>query len=145
MTWGATRCAAIVDAGPLVAALDKGDGDHRWAVGQVAELDAPLLLCEPVLVEAMYLLRHLPSAGDRLFGLIENGALLIAFHVEDHAPALRRLHQKYRDRLMSLADACIVRMAEIYDRHAVFTLDSDFMVYRKNGRTPIELICPPAG
>ena len=27
---------------------------------------------------------------------------------------------------MSLADACIVRMAEIHERHAVFTLDSDF-------------------
>jgi hypothetical protein len=30
---------------------------------------------------------------------------------------LRKLHQKYRDRPMSLADACIVRMAEIYERH----------------------------
>ena len=39
--------------------------------------------------------------------------------------------------------SCIVRMAEIHDRSAVFTLDSDFIVYRKNGRTPIELVCPP--
>jgi hypothetical protein len=31
---------------------------------------------------------------------------------------------------MSLADACIVRMAE---RHAVLTLDSDFTIYRKHG------------
>jgi hypothetical protein len=45
---------------------------------------------------------------------------------------------------MSLADACIVRMAEINDRAAVFTLDSDFSIYRKNGRTPIDLIFPSA-
>ena len=38
---------------------------------------------------------------------------------------------------MSLADACIVRMAEIYERHAVLTLDSDFSVYRKHGRVPL--------
>jgi predicted nucleic acid-binding protein len=43
---------------------------------------------------------------------------------------------------MSLADACIVRMAEIYERHAVLTLDSDFTVYRKDGRTPLTLIGP---
>jgi predicted nucleic acid-binding protein len=29
---------------------------------------------------------------------------------------------------MSLADACIVRMSEIHDLHAVLTLDSDFSV-----------------
>ena len=42
--------------------------------------------------------------------------------------ALRKLHQKYADRPMSLADACIVRMAEIHERHAVLTLDSDFLI-----------------
>jgi predicted nucleic acid-binding protein len=43
---------------------------------------------------------------------------------------------------MSLADACIVRMTEIHELHAVLTLDSDFMVYRKHGRSPLELIHP---
>jgi uncharacterized protein len=45
---------------------------------------------------------------------------------------------------MSLADACIVRMAEIHDRHAVLTLDSDFSIYRKQGRLPLTLIHPAA-
>jgi uncharacterized protein len=84
-----------------------------------------------------------PSIGSRsLFGLLENGALRIAFRIEEHVPALRKLHQKYRDRPMSLADACIVRMTEIYERHAVLTLDSDFTVYRENGRDPLALIYP---
>jgi uncharacterized protein len=52
----------------------------------VRELEAPLLVCEPVLAEVMYLLGELPEAQDAL--------------------------RKYRDRPMSLADACIVRMAE---------------------------------
>jgi hypothetical protein len=41
---------------------------------------------------------------------------------------------------MSLADACIVRMAEIYERHAVLTPDSDFLVYRKHSRISLALI-----
>jgi predicted nucleic acid-binding protein len=58
-------------------------------------------------------------------------------------PALRALHRKYRDRPMSLADACVVRMAELFDQHAVLTLDSDFSAYRKHSRAPLELISPP--
>jgi hypothetical protein len=38
-----------------------------------------------------------------------------------------------------------VRMAEIYERHAVLTLDSDFSVYRKHGRVPLALIHPAEG
>ena len=43
---------------------------------------------------------------------------------------------------MSLADACLVRMAELYGNHDVCTLDSDFRIYRKHGRDPISLIMP---
>ncbi|MGA9210203.1 MAG: PIN domain-containing protein [Terriglobales bacterium] len=136
---------AIVDTGPLVAFLDRAEQHHRWVVEQVEELDPPLLVCEPVLAEAMHLLARFPRAQDALFELLENGALSIAFRIEEHVPALLKLHQKYRDRPMSLADACIVRMAEIYERHVVLTLDSDFTVYRKHGRDPLALIYPAQG
>ncbi len=43
---------------------------------------------------------------------------------------LKYLTEKYRDIPMSLADACIVRMSEIHDSAFVFTLDSDFRIYR---------------
>jgi hypothetical protein len=41
-----------------------------------------------------------------------------------------------------LADACVVRMAEIHERHSVFALDADFLVYRKHNRVPLMLIHP---
>ena len=46
---------AIVDTGPLVAFLDRADRHHRWVADPLEELDPPLLVCEPVLAEAMYL------------------------------------------------------------------------------------------
>jgi uncharacterized protein len=137
--------SAIVDTGPLVAFLDRSEQHHRWVVEKIEELDLPLLVCEPVLAEAMHLLARFPRGQDALFRLLENGALRIAFRIEQHVPALLKLHHKYRDRPMSLADACIVRMAEIHERHAVLTLDSDFTVYRKSGRVPLELIHPAQG
>jgi predicted nucleic acid-binding protein len=134
--------AAIVDTGPLVAFLDRSERHHDWAAKRIDELDGPLLICEPVLTEAMYLLMRYPGAQDVLMGLLQNGALLIAFRVEEHILALRKLQRKYHDVPMSLADACIVRMSELYDRHHVLTLDSDFLVYRKSGKLALPLIYP---
>ncbi len=133
---------AIVDAGPLVAFFDRAERHHLWVAERFEELDAPLLLCEPVLAEAMYLLARYPKAQDALLELIENGALRLAFRVDEHVGDLRKLVWKYRDTPMSLADACVVRMSEIHDRHSVLTLDSDFLIYRKHGRTALPLINP---
>jgi predicted nucleic acid-binding protein len=136
--------AAIVDTGPLVAVFDRGDEQHGWAVHRIAELDPPLLVCEPVLAETMHLIARFSNSQDRLLGMVEKGALRIALHVEDHIVTLRSLIEKYSNVPMSLADACIVRMSEIHDRHAVLTLDSDFTVYRKHSRVPLSLIYPGA-
>ena len=133
---------AIVDAGPLIALLDVREKHHHWAREQLAVLDVPLLACEPVIIQTMHRLRGFSRPQDALFGLLERGAIRISFHIEDHLAALRHLHAKYRDRPMSLADACIVRMAELNERHAVLTLDSDFAVYRKHGRVALTVISP---
>jgi predicted nucleic acid-binding protein len=131
---------AIVDTGPLVACFDRSERFHAWAAACVEKLDAPLLVCEPVLTETTYLLARFPQAQDALFGLLRNGAVVVAFRLEEHIAALHRLLRKYRDTPMSLADACVVRMAEIHENHSVLTLDSNFTVYRKHGRVPIALL-----
>jgi predicted nucleic acid-binding protein len=97
-----------------------------------------------VLTETAYLLARYPRARDALFNLLQNGALRVAFRIEEHVGELRGLLQKYRDTPMSLADACVVSMAEIHERHAVLTLDSDFLIYGKYGRLPLSLIHPAA-
>jgi hypothetical protein len=43
---------------------------------------------------------------------------------------------------MSFADACLVRMSELWPAAPVFTLDSDFRVYRRNKRQSLPLVCP---
>ena len=44
---------------------------------------------------------------------------------------------------MALADACLVRMSEMVTGSTVFTMDSDFRVYRRHRREPILLLIPP--
>jgi len=133
---------AIIDTGPLVAFLDRREAHHDWITGQARTLTLPWLLCEAVLAESWHLLRRLPVAQDALLEMVENGLLKVDFTLSDDIKAVRLLRQKYRDIPMSLADACLVRMAEKFDDHAICTLDSDFTVYRKHGRQPIPLITP---
>lgn len=133
---------AIADTGPLVAFLDKGQAHHSWVKQQIRLLQDPLLTCEPVLTEALFLLGRIPGGREALFGLLRDGALKIGFTLADHTEEIASLCDKYRDQPMSLADASLVRMSELHERHAVFTLDSDFRVYRKNGRDAIPLITP---
>lgn len=133
---------AIVDTGPLVAFLDKGQSHHAWVKQQIRSLREPLLTCESVLTESAYLLARIPGGCEGLFGLLRDGALKIEFSLSDHIENVKTLCLKYRDVPMSLADACLVCMAGLHERHSVFTLDSDFRVYRKNGRDAIPLIAP---
>ena len=78
---------AIVDTGPLVAFLDRAEQNHRFV--QIEKLEPPLLVCEPVLAEAMHLLARFSGAQNALFGLLENGALSIAFSIDDLIPNCR--------------------------------------------------------
>lgn len=133
---------AIIDTGPLVAILNRRENQNAWAIEQFRQISPPMLVCEPVLVEALFLLAHVPSAQDALFRWLERGVLDISFRLEDHHQSVWALCKKYRNVPMSLADACLVRMAELNDHHAVFTLDSDFGIYRKHGRQSIPLISP---
>jgi predicted nucleic acid-binding protein len=137
--------SAIVDSGPLVAFLDRREKRHAWVAGQMHHLATPILLCEPVLVETAFLLARSSVAQDALFGMLENETLKIGFHLDDHISEIRVLLEKYRDIPMSLADASLVRMAEVYEKHAIFTLDFHFTVYRKHGKAPLKLVYPREG
>jgi len=66
----------------------------------------------------------------------------VEFALMSELESVRRLVLRYRDRPMSLADACLVRLAELFDEATVITLDEDFSVYRKHGRQTIPMLAP---
>jgi len=132
----------LIDTGPLVAVICAGDRDHAWTVERFRALPPPFLTCEAVIAEACFLIERRGVSGAVILEKIENGLLRIALEIEDHLAALRKLMTRYASVPMSLADSCLVRMSEIYPECHVFTLDSDFRVYRRNGRQMIPTIAP---
>ncbi len=134
--------AVVVDTGPLVALLNQSDHAHAWVLQQMADLRPPLITCEAVLAEATYLTRRVPGARIALMEMVGEGFLNLGLAVADQHAALLTMMRRYADVPMSLADACLVRLAELNPKSVVFTLDRDFVVYRKNTRHAIPLLCP---
>jgi uncharacterized protein len=137
-----SRGTVLLDTGPLVSYLAAGLMDHAWVCEQWKRLQPPLLTCEPVLTEAAFLLKREGHDADDLFELLERGVVRVALRLEEQKADLRVLLRRYRDRPMSLADACLVRMAELHAGSQVFTLDEDFRIYRRHGNQVIPVLMP---
>lgn len=130
----------IADTGFIVAAGDRDDRYHGWAVSVARSVTEPLLTCEAVLAEAAFHLR----SSEYVLTLVEDGLLRVAFDCSENLRQIRELAHRYSDRQPDLADLCLIRMSELHPRHLVITVDeSDFRVYRRNKREAIPLLCPP--
>lgn len=132
----------LTDAGPLIALIDAGEPDHERCRAALETIRLPLLSTWPAFTEAMYLLARTGGTAGReaLWRLVLRGDLEVI------APSTRTLERtaalmrKYADRPMDLADATLVAYAEEHGYRTVFTLDSDFRVYRFRGRQRFETV-----
>lgn len=132
----------ILDTGPWVALLCRDDAQHEWAKQQFAVHSGPFLTCEAVVAETCFLLARSGFDPARALMLIERGAVHIGFTLEQQTTAVRTLFQRYGNVPASLADACLVRMSELYEPCRIVTLDRDFHIYRRHGRKAIPVISP---
>lgn len=123
--------AVLVDAGPLVAVLDRDDAHHAACVAALRTIHDPLVTVWPAFTEAMYLLGFAWERQRALWEMVETDILRLLPLDRVDAPRMRALMDKYRDLPMDLADAALVRVAERDTIHRVFTLDRrHFGVYR---------------
>jgi predicted nucleic acid-binding protein len=128
--------AVLVDAGPLIALLDRGDAHHHACVDALGAMRGPLLTVWPAFTEAMYLLNFSFEAQRALWEMIEIEAIGLAPLDRDDAPRMKALMRKYRDLPMDLADAALVRVAERDKIREIFTIDRrHFSVYKPAGVT----------
>ena len=137
-----SRPEIIVDTGPLIALLRRGEAAFDWVAKQFQVFTPPFATCEAVLTEAFFLLASEWNGPTRLFDLLGSGLLAVDFSISAEHGALAALMAKYRDLPMSLTDACLVRMAELNPEAKVLTLDRHFRQYRKNGRQVLPVIAP---
>lgn len=132
----------LLDSGPWVALLCRDERHHEWARAQFEKITLPLLTCEAVVAETCFLLASAGFDPARALQFIERGVVQVSLCLSEEVGPVKNLFQRYENAPASLADACLIRLSELYDPCRVLTLDSDFQVYRRLGRKTIPVICP---
>jgi predicted nucleic acid-binding protein len=118
----------IVDAGPLKAAIDRGDADHAWAVRAFRTVPARYITFEAAIAEAQHGLENHPAAMRALRKLVARMDI-VAVATALIQPVFDELEQ-WAPR-MDFADACAVVLVRDYERAFVLTTDfRDFSAYR---------------
>jgi predicted nucleic acid-binding protein len=134
--------SVIIDTGILVAFLMFKDKFHNCSVASLTNIEYPLLTCEPVLTEVCFLLQRVHLGREKALQLVKQKYIEISFCLSEEIESVEMLMQRYDSVPMSLADACLVRMTEIYTNSSILTLDSDFKIYRKHRNQTISVIMP---
>ena len=132
----------LIDSGCIVAALHRRDQHHAWARAHLEVFVEPCVTCEAALSESFFLLKRAREGKKALCTLLERQLIVVGFSLQNQLTEIVGLLRRYSDTPMSLADACLVRMAEVIDGAVVFTTDSDFRTYRKHGHQTIPVITP---
>ena len=131
---------AIADTGFVVAFLNRLDKHHDWAAEIGLRATEPFLTCEAVLAESAFLVQ----SANKVVALVQRGFLRIAFDLRKNIEEVAALAGRYDGRQPDLADLCLIRMSEIHAELPILTVDeTDFRVYRRNGKEVIPIVCPP--
>ncbi|MCX6361022.1 MAG: PIN domain-containing protein [Armatimonadetes bacterium] len=135
----------LVDAGPLIAAVNRGDTYHAACAALLRAQTDPLYTTMSVLTEAMYVAgaRLGWTAQEALWRVSLRGDLLLVHPDSTDMQRMSALMHRYRDLPMDLADASLVVAAERLGTCRIITLDrKDFSVYRLHGRRAFEIAGP---
>lgn len=132
----------LTDAGALVALIDKNQPHNPRCRATFATLSLPLVTTWPAFTEAMYLVYQIGGwqLQRNLWEYAEEGVLHLRSSDETEQQRMKQLMEQYQDTPMDLADASLVVAAEVLHLTRIFTLDSDFYVYRINNTGVFEIV-----
>ena len=106
------------------------------------EFSGPAVTTEPVLTETAHLLRRFGKPAHAILKALRSGMVEVGFSIQAEHGKVLALMERYNDLPMSLADASLVRLSELHRECTIFTLDSDFQIYRRHGNKTIPLLMP---
>jgi uncharacterized protein len=130
----------LLDAGVIVALLDRSERQHARCTAVVEELERPLATCEAVIAESCYLLRRVSGAAEIILENVERGVFHVPFQLAQSSVQVRAILRKYRDVPADFADACLIHLASQLNTGDILTLDRDFESYRWNRTRPSHLL-----
>ena len=124
----------LVDTGPIVAYLHRGDAWHEASKRFFRNWRGDLITTWPVVTEAAYLSES-TRARIAIVQWLQRNLQAAPQDIQDCA-AIERYFRKYADRSPDIADLSLLALAERTGARDIITVDTeDFAIYRlPNGR-----------
>jgi uncharacterized protein len=132
----------LVDAGPMIALLNRTDFGHSACSKALTVARRPLMTTWACLTEALYLVGKEGGyeVQDDLLGMFDDGLFELHVGSQFERARIRVLMAQYRDTPMDFADASLVAAAETLGTARIFTLDRHFYACRIDVNRPFEVI-----
>jgi uncharacterized protein len=135
--------STLVDSGPLYALFSKKDLHHDSALAFIARRHSKLMTNVLVVMEVVHLLRRDRVSQTKFLHWVQKALVLEPVTARDQSRIFELL-DVYADLPADLADVSLVALAERLKLRRIATVDSDFAVYRINGKQPFENVFWPA-
>lgn len=117
--------ALVLDTGPILALLDADDPAHSRCVSLLDEVDEPLVVVAPTLVELDYWIRK--RLQPKVWTIFVEDIVAGAYHLEhltiSDLTRVAELETTYADLDLGMVDAAVIAICERLDEPKVATLD----------------------
>ena len=130
----------LLDTSAFVGLLDRSQSAHKDCVDFYSSWRGPVVTSEAVLTETIHLVSGVRNGALACLDFVLTGGAVLVPSSEISLKRCRALVEKYADLPIDFADATLVVLAEELNTDLVFTLDSDFRVYRIRGRKQFRIV-----
>lgn len=130
----------LIDTGPLVAYYNVRDGRHSEVTSFLEGFRGQFVTTIACITEAMLLLRSNPLMQNQLGGDVAKGLYEVEHLQPRDFARIAELNIRYRNVPAAFADLSLVVISERLSIDDIFTLDSDFHIYRRLGNRPFRQV-----
>lgn len=131
----------LLDTGVLVALFDGDDKFHRQSVEFIKNNRRQLVTTLANITETLYLIDHVRTQS-KLLQWIDLARITVASLTHQDMREIAALIEKYANVPMDFADGCLLHLANTQGISHIATIDSDFYIYKINGKYPFKWVLP---
>lgn len=131
----------VLDAGPLIAILDRRDQHHVRCQEMLRHIEPPLVTTWPVVTEAAWMLRQQSQPLNQLYASVRSGLFRIAPLDQSALAEMADLSNRFSALRLQLADLSLLHLCQRDEHTHLFTLDRrDFSVVNRKWRRKLTLL-----
>jgi predicted nucleic acid-binding protein len=135
----------LMDAGAILALLDRGNPEHARCAAVFREARLPLMTSGAVLAEVFRVVGTDRKRVEAVWGFLRSGAVVLGVIADAELAEVQGLMARYSEVPMDFADATLVYLARRESLGTVFTMDgADFENYFISGKRKF-MVLPGSG